>query len=44
MKVMLLANEAPEDFALRDNSEKYDAYMGEWYAFGSALREAGRNE
>ena len=41
MKVMLLANEAPEDFGLRDNQEKFDAYMGEWYAFGSALRNAG---
>ncbi len=41
MKVMLLANEAPEDFALRDDKAKFDAYMGEWYAFGVALREAG---
>ncbi len=40
MKIMLLANEAPEDFALRDNKDKFDAYMGEWYAFGRALREA----
>ncbi len=39
MKFMLLANEAPEDFALRDNPEKFDAFMGEWYAFGTALRE-----
>ncbi len=41
MKVMLLANEAPEDFTLRDNKEKFDAYMGEWYAFGGAMKEAG---
>ncbi len=39
MKFMLLANEAPEDFALRDNAAKFDAFMGEWYAFGAALRE-----
>jgi hypothetical protein len=39
MKFMLLANEAPEDFALRDNPEKFDAFMGEWYAFGSAMRD-----
>lgn len=40
MKVMLLAWETPEDFALRDNpGEKFQAYMGEWYAFGQSLRE-----
>ncbi len=39
MKFMLLANEAPEDFALRDSLAKSNAYMGEWYAFGTALRE-----
>lgn len=41
MKVMLLAQEAPEDFALRDDQERFDAYMGEWYAFGKEMREAG---
>lgn len=41
MKVMLLANEAPEDFALRDNKEKFDGYMGEWYAFGDSLTREG---
>lgn len=40
MKVMLLANEAPEDFALRDNKEKFDGYMGQWYAFSGSLQEA----
>ncbi|NOX83346.1 MAG: YciI family protein [Alphaproteobacteria bacterium] len=39
MKFMLLLNEAPEDFALRDTPAKFDAFMGEWYAFGTALRE-----
>ena len=41
MKLLLLANEAPEDFALRENKEKYDSYMGAWFAFGAALTEAG---
>ncbi|WDI31077.1 YciI family protein [Hyphococcus flavus] len=41
MKVMLLASEAPEDFALRDNKEKFDAYMGEWYAYGDAMTKEG---
>ena len=41
MKFMLLANEAPDDFALRDNKEKFDAYMGEWYAFGDSLTKEG---
>lgn len=41
MKVMLLANEAPEDFALRHDEKKREAYMGEWFAFGDALRAAG---
>lgn len=37
MKVMLLANEAPEDFALRQNKEKFEGYMGEWYVFSEEL-------
>lgn len=41
MKVLLLANEAPEDFALRDNKEKFDAYMGEWYAYHEDLVKKG---
>lgn len=41
MKVLLLANEAPEDFALRDNKEKFDTYMGQWYAFHEGLVEKG---
>ena len=41
MKILLLTNEAPEDFALREDSEKFDAYIGEWYAFGDALKQAG---
>ena len=44
MKFLILGNEAPEDFALRDNEGKFDAYMGEWYAFGGALREANAME
>jgi hypothetical protein len=41
MKVVLLAHEAPEDFALRENRAKYDEYMGGWMAFGKSMREAG---
>lgn len=41
MKVMLLANESPEDFALRDDKAKFDAYMGEWYAYSEEMRNAG---
>lgn len=37
MKLLLLASEAPEDFALRENKEKFASYMGEWYAFSEAL-------
>lgn len=44
MKVLLLANEAPEDFALRENKEKFEGYMGAWYAFSEALTKAGVNE
>ncbi len=39
MKVLMLAYEAPEDFALRDEkSEAFDAYMGEWYKFSEGLK------
>lgn len=41
MKVMLLAYEAPEDFSLRDNQEKFAEYIGQWYAFSKELRECG---
>lgn len=42
MKTMLLAFEAPGDFALRRADKRtFDAYMGEWYAFGDALTKAG---
>ncbi len=41
MKLLILANEAPEDFALRDNKKEFDGYMGAWYAFGAAMTEAG---
>lgn len=41
MKVMLLAYEAPEDFALRDNKAEFDSYMGAWYAFSEALSKDG---
>lgn len=37
MKVMLLANEAPQDFALREDKEKVQGYMGEWYVFSEGL-------
>lgn len=41
MKVLLLANEAPEDFALRENKEKFEPYMGQWYAYHEGLVEKG---
>jgi hypothetical protein len=41
MKVVLLAYEAPEDFALRENRAKYDEYMSGWMAFGQSMRDAG---
>lgn len=41
MKVMILANEAPEEFALRENKEESGAYLGAWRAYGASLREAG---
>lgn len=41
MKVMLLAHEAPEDFALRENEAEFDRYMGAWYAFGNSLTDEG---
>lgn len=41
MKIMILASEAPEDFALRDNEEKFGDYIGAWYAYGGSLQEAG---
>lgn len=45
MKVMLLANEAPEDFALREDKEKFDSYMGEWYVFSEVLeKNLGKTE
>ena len=45
MKILLLANEPPEDFALREDKDRFDGYMGEWYAFSGALSEAvGGNE
>lgn len=44
MKVMLLAYEAPEDFALRDNKAEFDSYMGAWYAFSEALSKEGKKD
>ncbi len=37
MKIMLLAYEAPEDFALRDNKAAFESYMGAWYAFSEGI-------
>ncbi|NNE39377.1 MAG: YciI family protein [Marinicaulis sp.] len=39
MKILMLAHETPEDFKIRDDKEKFDAYMGEWYAFSNQLAE-----
>ncbi|GJL91597.1 YciI family protein [Hyphococcus sp.] len=41
MKVLLLANESPADFDLRDKEQEYEGYMGQWYAFGGSLEKAG---
>ena len=41
MKIMILANEAPEDFALREDKEKSGAYLDAWRAYGASLRDAG---
>ena len=42
MKAMLLAYEAPGDFARRRaDKAAYDAYMGPWYAYSEAMAKAG---
>ncbi len=41
MQVMLLAFEAPEDFAARENKASFEGYMNAWRAFGGALDRAG---
>lgn len=41
MKMLILANEAPEDFALREKKSEFKTYMGEWYVYGQAMSEAG---
>ncbi len=37
MKIMLLANESPEDFAQRENKAAFESYMGAWYAFSEGI-------
>jgi len=45
MKVLFLAWEAPEDFALReDKGEKFKSYMGQWRAFSQAMEKSGMCE
>lgn len=41
MKAMILAFEAPGDFARRADKAQYKAYMDGWYAYGGSLVEAG---
>ncbi len=41
MQAMILAYEAPGDFAKRTDRAQYKAYMDDWSAFGEALRNAG---
>lgn len=41
MKAMILAFEAPGDFAKRADKAQYKAYMDEWYAYGGSLEKAG---
>ena len=41
MQVMLLAYEAPEDFACRADKAKYEAYMRDWYAFSEEISKSG---
>ena len=40
MKFMILAYESPDDFARRNDAREFNAYMGEWYAYGGSLEEA----
>ncbi|GJL96070.1 MAG: hypothetical protein DHS20C05_24750 [Hyphococcus sp.] len=44
MKVLLLANEAPEEFARRNHPETFKPYMGEWYVFSETMSKAGVTE
>lgn len=41
MKAMILAFEAPGDFARRTDKAQYRAYMEGWRAFGGSLEKAG---
>ncbi len=41
MKAMILAFEAPGDFARRADKAQFKAYMDGWYAFGGSLEKAG---
>ncbi len=41
MKILLLANEAPEEFARRNDQKDLKPYMGEWYVFSEAMGKAG---
>lgn len=41
MKAMILAFEAPGDFAKRTEKAQFKAYMDGWRAYGGALEKAG---
>ena len=41
MEYLLLANEAPEDFARREDPERAQAYWAGWTGYLAALAEAG---
>ena len=41
MKVAILAFEATEDFAKRDDASAYEAYMAPWIVYSNALSDAG---
>jgi len=38
MKYMILAAETAEDFALRDDQEKFENYIGEWFVFSQKMQ------
>jgi hypothetical protein len=41
MKYMMLAYEANDDFAARNDDQRKGAYLAAWKAYGEALRQAG---
>lgn len=42
MKAMILAFEAPGDFAKRTDRAQFKAYMEGWYAYGGGIEQSGK--